>query len=76
MIVDAKPKAQGVKRDGCKVSQIDSLYNFFPTTNVLLVINKIWVVTKKLWISIFCKLESFLTGYYVSMTLVFSTQLI
>jgi len=41
MIVDAKPKAQGVKRGGCKMSQIDSLYNFFPTTNVLLVINKI-----------------------------------
>jgi hypothetical protein len=39
MIVDAKSKAQGVKRDGCKVSQIDSLYNFFPILNVLLVIN-------------------------------------
>lgn len=41
MIVNAKSKAQGVKRGGCMMSQIDSLYNFFPKTNVLLVINKI-----------------------------------
>ena len=47
MIVSAKDKAQGVKRGGCKVSQIDSLYNFFPTTNVLLVINIKSVVRNK-----------------------------
>ena len=59
MIVDAIAKAQGVKRGGCKMSQIDSLYNFFPTLNVLLVNYKKSVVTKKLCVSIFCKLESF-----------------
>ena len=47
MIVDAIAKAQGVKRGGCKLSQIDSLYNFFPTLNVLLVNIKKSVVTNK-----------------------------
>ena len=47
MIVYARDKAQGVKRGGCKMSQIDSLYNFFPTLNVLLVNIKKSVVTNK-----------------------------
>ena len=37
MIVDAKSKAQGVKRDGCKLSQTDSVYTKLSSSiNVLL----------------------------------------
>jgi hypothetical protein len=45
MIVDAKSKAQGVKRDGCKLSQTDSVYTKFSTSmNVLLGNRKKWVI--------------------------------
>ena len=41
MIVDAKSKAQGVKRVGCKLSHSDSVYTKFSTSiNVLLVNRK------------------------------------
>ena len=45
MIVDAKSKAQGVKRGGCKLSHSDSVYTKFSTSiNVLLVNNTLMLI--------------------------------
>jgi hypothetical protein len=40
MIVDAKSKAQGVKRDGCKMSHSDSVYTKLSSSIVVLLNNK------------------------------------
>ena len=40
MIVDAKSKAQGVKRDGCIMSQTDSIYTKLSCSIVVLLNNK------------------------------------
>ena len=40
MIVYARDKAQGVKRGGCMLSQIDSVYTKLSSSIVVLLINK------------------------------------
>ena len=40
MIVDAKSKAQGVKRGGCRLSHSDSVYTKLSSSIVVLLNNK------------------------------------
>lgn len=40
MIVDAKSKAQGVKRGGCMLSQTDSVYTKLSSSILVLLNNK------------------------------------